>query len=93
MAGRVARAYVAETQGVYQDPWTIDDIGARIDEIVMQAEATFLVRDLVNIPAGDLGPAELEMAVLALADETGAKVSVTRDEALTEGYPMVAAVG
>ncbi len=33
MAGRVARAYVAETQGVYQDPWTIDAIGERIGEI------------------------------------------------------------
>ena len=33
MAGRVARAYIAETRGVYQDPWTIDDIDARIGEI------------------------------------------------------------
>ena len=71
----------------------LTDEPARIDETVLQAEATCLVRDLVNIPAGDLGPAELEMAVLALADETGAKASVTRDNALTEGYPMVAAVG
>jgi len=71
----------------------LTDEPARIDETVLQAEATFLVRDLVNIPAGDLGPAELEMAVLALADESGAKVSVTRDAALTEGYPMIAAVG
>jgi leucyl aminopeptidase len=71
----------------------LTDEPARIDEAVLQAEATFLVRDLVNIPAGDLGPAELEMAVLALADENGARVSVTRDNALTEGYPMVAAVG
>ncbi len=71
----------------------LTDEPARIDETVLQAEATFLVRDLVNIPAGDLGPAELEMAVLALADETGAQASVTRDAALTEGYPMIAAVG
>ena len=71
----------------------LTDEPARIDETVLQAEATFLVRDLVNIPAGDLGPAELEMAVLALADETGAQVSVTRDAALAEGYPMIAAVG
>jgi leucyl aminopeptidase len=28
-----------------------------------------------------------------LADETGARVSVTRDHALNEGYPMIAAVG
>ena len=71
----------------------LTDEPARIDETVLQAEATFLVRDLVNIPAGDLGPAELEMAVLALAEETGAQVSVTRDAALAEGYPMIAAVG
>ena len=71
----------------------LTDEPARIDETVLQAEATFLVRDLVNIPAGDLGPAELEMAVLALADETGAKVSVMRDDALSEGCPMIAAVG
>jgi leucyl aminopeptidase len=71
----------------------LTDEPARIDETLLLAEATCLVRDLVNIPAGDLGPAELEMAVLALADESGAKVSVTRDDALTQGYPMVAAVG
>jgi hypothetical protein len=29
----VARAYIAETQGVYQDPWTIDAIDQRIDAI------------------------------------------------------------
>src|SRR6218665_2950013 len=67
----------------------LTDEPARIEEAVLQAEATFLVRDLVNIPAGDLGPAGLEMAVLALADESGAKVAVTRDAALTEGYPMI----
>ena len=71
----------------------LTDEPARIDDNLLQAEATFLVRDLVNIPAGDLGPAEIEAAALALADETGAKVSVTRDHALNEGYPMIAAVG
>jgi leucyl aminopeptidase len=71
----------------------LTDEPARIDETVRLAEATFLVRDLVNIPAGDLGPAELEAAALALADETGAKVTVTRDQELSEAYPMIAAVG
>ncbi len=33
MAGRVARAYIAETRGVYQDPWTIEAIDAQIDAI------------------------------------------------------------
>jgi leucyl aminopeptidase len=71
----------------------LTDEPARIDETLLLAQATFLVRDLVNTPAGDLGPAELEAAALALADETGARVSVTRDHALNEGYPMIAAVG
>jgi len=71
----------------------LTDAPARIDEMVAVAEATFLVRDLVNLPASDLGPAELENAALALAEQFGAQVSVTRDHALDEGYPMIAAVG
>jgi len=66
---------------------------ARIDEAVALADATALVRDLVNTPAGDLGPAELEAAVRQVADGTGAVVTVTSGAALEEGYPMIAAVG
>ncbi|MGB3893320.1 MAG: SDR family NAD(P)-dependent oxidoreductase [Mycolicibacter sinensis] len=33
LAGRVARAVVAESPGVYQPSWTIDQVGERIDEI------------------------------------------------------------
>jgi NAD(P)-dependent dehydrogenase (short-subunit alcohol dehydrogenase family) len=33
MAGRVARAFVAETNGVYRPDWTIDDVGDNIDAI------------------------------------------------------------
>ena len=32
-AGRVARAYVAETQGVYRPAWTIEDVAAQIDGV------------------------------------------------------------
>lgn len=66
---------------------------ARIDEAVALAEATALVRDLVNTPAGDLGPAELEAAARAAAEPFGAAVTVTAGAALDEGYPMIAAVG
>ena len=66
---------------------------ARIDSFVRQAEATALVRDLVNRPAGDLGPAELEQAVRDCANELGAKVKVTSGKDLLEGYPLIAAVG
>lgn len=71
----------------------LTDDPARIEEIARIAEAVCLVRDLVNMPAGDLGPEELEIAALAVADECGAQVRVIRDHALSEGYPMIAAVG
>src|ERR1051325_11508211 len=71
----------------------LTDEPARIEEAVLIAEATFLVRDLVNTPAGDLGPAELEAAAAALAKDSGGKLSVTAGAALAEGYPMIAAVG
>ena len=66
---------------------------ARIDETVLLAEATALVRDLVNTPAGDLGPAELEAVAGKLVAEHGGSLTVTGGRALEEGYPMIAAVG
>ena len=66
---------------------------ARIEETVRFAEATALVRDLVNTPAADFGPAELERAVRDLGEEAGAEVTVTAGRELTEGYPLIAAVG
>lgn len=63
------------------------------DEASKLAEATALVRDLVNTPAGDLGPAELEKAVRATANDLGANVRITSGKELAEGYPLIAAVG
>jgi NAD(P)-dependent dehydrogenase (short-subunit alcohol dehydrogenase family) len=34
IGGRVARVFIAETPGVYQPSWTIDDVDARMPEIV-----------------------------------------------------------
>jgi leucyl aminopeptidase len=66
---------------------------ADIDQMVRLAEATALVRDLVDTPAADMGPAELEAAARALAKDHGAKIEVTSGDALSKGYPMIAAVG
>lgn len=64
--------------------------GAEISRI---AEYLFLARDLVNTPANDMGPAELEVAARKLARAHGAKVSVVTGAALAKNYPLVAAVG
>src|SRR3954451_4076682 len=66
---------------------------AQIEPQVRLAEATALVRDLVNTPAGDLGPAEIEQAVRDAATELGAQVRVTAGKDLAAGYPLIAAVG
>ncbi|MDB5695239.1 MAG: leucyl aminopeptidase family protein [Sphingomonas bacterium] len=66
---------------------------ARLAETVRLAEATALVRDLVNTPASDCGPAELEAATDSLAKAHGATMTVTRGDALASGYPMIHAVG
>jgi len=63
------------------------------EEISRIAENLFLARDLVNTPANDLGPAELEAAVRSLAKKHGAKVSVTSGAVLAKNYPLIAAVG
>nr|WP_166177171.1 leucyl aminopeptidase family protein [Altererythrobacter segetis] len=65
----------------------------RIAAAEAEAQAVFLVQDLVNTPAEDMGPAALEAAVEALAKQHGAKVKVTRGDALEQEFPMVHAVG
>ena len=57
------------------------------------ADAVYLVRDLVNTPASDLGPAELEAAARKLAAAHRAKFRVTKGAALHRDFPMIHAVG
>ena len=71
----------------------LTDDPARIEEAVLIAEATSLVRDLVNTPAMDLGPKELERAIAEVGEQCGATLTVTVGSDLASGYPMVHAVG
>ena len=64
-----------------------------IEPALAEARAVALVRDLVNTPAEDMGPAALEAEAETLAKAHGAKLSVTKGEALEREYPMVHAVG
>ena len=66
---------------------------AAIRDTVRLAEATALVRDLVNTPAGDLGPAELAEAIVLQGKIFGAETQVITGEALRDGFPSVYAVG
>jgi leucyl aminopeptidase len=64
------------------------------DDLSRIAEGVTLARDLINTPANDMGPAELEAAARALAKQHGAKIrSIVGDELLTENFPLIHAVG
>jgi leucyl aminopeptidase len=52
-----------------------------------------MVRDLVNTPAGNLGPAEIEDAAREVAKLGAVQLRVTSGKDLVEGYPLIAAVG
>ena len=58
-----------------------------------EAGAIGLVRDLVNTPAEDMGPAQLELEARALVKTFGAEIHVVAGDALERDYPMVHAVG
>ncbi len=64
------------------------------DELSRIVDGVFLARDLINTPANDMGPAELEAAARTLADRHGASVrSVVGDDLINENFPLIHAVG
>jgi len=62
--------------------------------LIAMAEGEALTRDLINTPAQDMGPDELEAAARALASKFGARVTATMGDALlAANFPMIHAVG
>ncbi len=57
-------------------------------------DAICLLRDLINTPAIDMGPKDIESAAQDVADKFKAtKFKVTKGKALEKGFPLVHAVG
>jgi leucyl aminopeptidase len=68
--------------------------GADRDQVLALAEALYFGRDLINTPANDLGPAELESAARELANAFRASIKVTEGSGLlSDNFPMIHAVG
>ena len=64
------------------------------DDLTRMVEGVWLARDLVNTPANDLGPADLEEAARALATRHGASTrSIVGDDLIAENFPLIHAVG
>jgi len=64
------------------------------DDLTRIAEGVCLARDLINTPANDMGPPELEDAARTLAGRHGAAVrSIVGDDLIKENFPLIHAVG
>lgn len=84
----------ADPAAAQRTPLLVPPDGADLDHVRRTAEAITFVRDLVNTPAQDMGPAELAAAALRLAAVHDARVGVIIGEDLLDaGYPLIHAVG
>jgi leucyl aminopeptidase len=62
--------------------------------ITNTVEAVWLGRDLINTPAADMGPEDIEAAARDLADVHGAAfTSIVGDDLLRQNFPLIHAVG
>jgi leucyl aminopeptidase len=68
--------------------------GADGPEVRQVAHACALARDMINTPANDMGPLQIETIAREIAEQHGAKIAVVTGDALLEAnYPAVHAVG
>jgi len=78
-----------------------DQNGARLalsnaldaEDLTRMADGVALARDLVNTPANDMGPAELEDAARGIAAKYGASFRTTVGDDLLQNFPLIHAVG
>ena len=68
--------------------------GVDAKRVEAQAAGEALTRDLINTPASDMGPPDLENAARALAKTHDAKITViTGEDLLKQNFPMIHTVG
>jgi leucyl aminopeptidase len=83
-----------KTDGASPDPRVLLCTEVRaLAPALAEAGAIALVRDLVNTPAEDMGPAQLETEARAIARTFGADIHVVTGDGLERDYPMIHAVG
>jgi leucyl aminopeptidase len=65
-----------------------------LDWVTAAADACWGARDMINAPANDMGPAEVEGRAAEIAKANGAAITaIVGDALLDQGYPAVHAVG
>lgn len=62
--------------------------------LLIESKAIFLVRDLINMPANDMGPQEMAEVLSGIASDHGAEFKQwVGDELLRDNFPAIHAVG
>jgi leucyl aminopeptidase len=87
---RFTRYRKADAQAVKLDlPQSVDR-----DELTHIVEGVTLARDLINTPANDMGPAQLEQAARKVSARHNASITaIIGDELLEKNFPLIHAVG
>jgi len=87
---RFTRYRKAEARAIKLDlPQSVDR-----DDLQRVVEGVTLARDLINTPANDMGPAQLEEAARKLASRHSATIAaIVGDELLEKNFPLIHAVG
>jgi leucyl aminopeptidase len=103
-ADDITRAHIGWAMGcydfnTYKDNGTVMPLlvwskGVDKKHVISIAEALFMLRNLVNAPANDMGPDEIEAAARFVATPHKAEIRVIKDkELLTKNFPLIHAVG
>jgi len=61
--------------------------------VLPYCQAHYLIRDLINTPADDMGPSELAQAAFGVAQKFSANFECIRGEDLRNNFPAIHAVG
>jgi leucyl aminopeptidase len=105
VAADAAEIAVAWAQGTYRfdrykhdrgeaAPRLVTPAGADLERVHAIAHACALARDMVNTPANDMGPLQIETIAREIAALHDAEIAVVSGDALLDqGYPAVHAVG
>ena len=90
-------AYVFDRYKARPDPAPVRLVapdGVDVAEVSRIAAACALAREMVDTPAADMGPLQIETIAREIAESAGATITVTTGDALLEeNYPAVHAVG
>ncbi len=82
-----------KSNGGERPPGLVLPSGADRSAVERIVEGVWLGRDLINTPASDLGPADLEAAARRLAERHDASLTVVTGDELEAEFPMIHAVG